>query len=57
MKSIIIIGIVLAGIIGGIAIFASIDSETWQDKRTGTIGVAPPDEIDEKINCMSEGGE
>ena len=56
MKSIIIIGIVLAGIIGGIAIFASIDSETWQDKRVGTIGVASPDEIDEKINCMSKSG-
>ncbi len=60
MKSIIVIGIVIAGIIGGIiggiAVLASVPSDTWTDKRTEFTGVAPPDENDDRIDCLSRGG-
>ncbi|MFB5621169.1 MAG: thermonuclease family protein, partial [Nitrosopumilus sp.] len=56
MKFVLIIGIVIAGIIGSIAIFTSLTSDTWQDKRVDIIGVAPPDENKEKIDCLSNGG-
>jgi len=57
VKSIIIIGILVAGIIGTVAVFASIPSNTWQDKRADDLGIAPPDENKERIDCMSMGGE
>lgn len=50
------IGIVLAGVIGAVIIFSSISSDTWSDHRTEFTGVAPPDEIDEKMDCLSRGG-
>lgn len=56
MNSIIFLGIIIVGILGAVAVFASIDSELWQDKRTGIIGVASPDENKEKIDCLSRGG-
>lgn len=56
MKSIIIIGIVIAGIIGAIAVFASISPSTWQDNRTTYQGDTKPDEMSQKIDCLSNGG-
>lgn len=56
MKSIIIIGILIAGIIGAVAIFASIPSSTWQDNRTTFQGDTKPDDISEKVDCLSKGG-
>ena len=56
MKPVIILGVIIVGIIGSIAIFASIPADTWKDQRTEFVGVAPPDEIDEKIDCLSKGG-
>jgi len=56
MKSGIIIAVIIVGVIGTVAIFASVPSDTWQDHRTDVIGVAPPDENKEKIDCMSIGG-
>jgi len=50
------IGIVIAGIIGAIAIFTSMPSETWQDNRTDFTGLSLPDENKEKIGCLSRGG-
>lgn len=55
MKIAIIIGVIVAGIIGSIVIFSSISQDMWKDHRTETIGSAP-DEIDEKIDCLSKGG-
>lgn len=56
MKPVIILAVIIVGIIGSIAVFASISPDTWQDQRTDFTGVAPPDEIDEKIDCLSNGG-
>lgn len=56
MKPIIVIGIIIVGIIGGIAVFASISPTTWQDKRPDDLGIARPDENKEKIDCLSKGG-
>ena len=56
MKTTIIIGIVIVGIIGAFAVFASIPSDTWQDNRTEFTGVPSPDENKEKIDCLSRGG-
>ncbi len=56
MKTIIIFGIVITGIIGAVAVFASMPSDTWRDHRTELIGVASPDELNEKIDCLSKGG-
>src|SRR3990167_9694310 len=55
MNTTLYIGIVVAGIIGSIVIFSSMSQDMWKDHRTETIGVTP-DEIDEKINCLSKGG-
>lgn len=56
MKSVMIIVIVVVIVIGAVAVFASIPSDTWQDKRTGFAGVTPPDENKERIDCLSNGG-
>ena len=56
MKSIIIIGIVIVGIIGAVGIFASMPSDTWKDNRTGFTEVSLPDENKDKIDCLSRGG-
>ncbi len=56
MKPVIVIGIIIVGIIGIVAIFTSLPADTWQDKRTDFVGVAPPDENKEKIDCLSNGG-
>jgi len=56
MKVSLIIGIMIVGVIGIIAVFASMPSDTWQDNRTGFIGVPLPDENKEKIDCLSRGG-
>lgn len=56
MKTTLVIGILIGGMVGAVAIFASIPSETWKDHRTGFTGVASPDEISEKTDCMSRGG-
>lgn len=56
MKSVIVFGIVIAGIIGSVAIFTSLPIDTWQDKRVDIIGVAPTGENKEKIDCLSSGG-
>jgi len=56
MKISIIIGTMIVGVIGIIAVFASMPSDTWQDNRTGFMGVSLPDENNEKIDCLSRGG-
>jgi micrococcal nuclease len=56
MKVSLIIGIMIVGVIGIIAVFASMPSETWQDNRTDLTGVPLPDENKEKIDCLSRGG-
>ena len=56
MKVSIIIGTMIVGVIGIIAVFASMPSDTWQDNRTGFTGVSLPDENNEKIDCLSRGG-
>ena len=56
MKPVIILAVIIVGIIGSIAVFASMSPDTLQDSRTEFTGVAPPDEIDEKIDCLSSGG-
>lgn len=53
---VIIFGIVIAGAIFAFFMFLSMPSDTWKDWRTGLTGVAPPDEINEKIDCLSRGG-
>lgn len=50
------IGIIIVGVISTIVIFSSIPADTWKDQRTEFTGVAPPDEIDEKMDCLSRGG-
>lgn len=50
------IGIIIVGIIGTVVIFSSMPSDTWRDHRTGFVGVSTPDEINEKIDCLSRGG-
>ena len=55
MNTTLSIGIIVAGIIGSVVIFSSMSQDMWNDHRTETIGVTP-DEIDEKINCLSKGG-
>ena len=50
------IGIIVAGVIGTVVIFSSIPSDTWSDWRTQFTGVARPGELDEQINCLSNGG-
>ncbi|EGP93574.1 thermonuclease family protein [Nitrosarchaeum koreense] len=57
MKPIIVIGILIVGIIGAVAVFASIPPNTWQDNRTTFQGDTKPDENKERIDCMSRGGE
>jgi micrococcal nuclease len=56
MKSIVIIGIVITGVIGTVAVFASISPSTWQDNRTTFQGDTKPDEMSEKNDCLSKGG-
>ena len=56
MKLVIIIGIIIIGIIGTVAVFTSMPSDTWKDNRTGFIGVSSPDENKDKIDCLSRGG-
>ena len=56
MKAVIIIVIIIAGVIGTVAVFASISPSTWQDNRTTFQGDTKPDEISEKIDCLSQGG-
>jgi len=56
MRLLVIGALVGIGIIAISAIFASMPPDTWKDHRTGFTGVAPPDEIDEKIDCLSRGG-
>ena len=51
-----IIGIVIAGVIGAVIVFASIPSSTWFDNRPSYPGDTKPDEISEKIDCLSKGG-
>ena len=55
-KSIIFVGIIIVGVIGTVAVFASISPSTWQDARTTFQGDTRPDEISEKIDCLSKGG-
>ena len=50
------IGIIIAGIIASIVIFSSMSPDTWKDHRTEFTGVASPDEINEKMDCLSKGG-
>jgi hypothetical protein len=50
------IGIIVAGVIGAVIIFSSISSDTWKDWRTDNVGVTRPDELNEQINCLSNGG-
>ena len=50
------IGIIIVGVISTVVIFSSMPADTWRDSRTEFTGVAPPDEIDEKIDCLSRGG-
>ena len=50
------IGIIVAGVICTVIIFSSMSSDTWSDWRTGFTGVARPGELDEQINCLSNGG-
>lgn len=56
MRVSLIIGIMIVGVIGIIAVFASMPSETWHDNRTGFTGVSLPDGNKEKIDCLSRGG-
>jgi len=56
MKAMTIIGIVIVGIVGAIAVFASMPSDTWKDHRTDFAGVASSDELNEQVNCLSAGG-
>ncbi|PJB99158.1 MAG: calcium-binding protein, partial [Nitrosopumilales archaeon CG_4_9_14_0_8_um_filter_34_10] len=56
MKTIIIIGIIIVGFFGAVAVFASISPSTWQDNRTTFQGDTKLDENKEKINCLSKGG-
>lgn len=50
------VGIIVTVVIAAVAIFASIPTDTWKDKRTEFTGVAPPDENNQKIDCLSKGG-
>ena len=50
------IGIIIIGVISAVVIFSSMPADTWKDYRTEFTGVAPPDEMDEKIDCLSKGG-
>ena len=43
-------------VIAAVAIFSSVSPDTWKDHRTEFVGVAPPDEIDKKMDCLSKGG-
>ncbi|MCE2506963.1 MAG: thermonuclease family protein [Nitrosopumilaceae archaeon] len=56
MRTLVIVGILIVGIIGTIAVFASMPSETWKNNRAGFTGVPLPDENKEKIDCLSRGG-
>ena len=56
MKTIIVIVIIIASTVSAVLIFSSIPSEMWKDHRTEFVGVFPPDELDEKIECLSKGG-
>lgn len=51
------IGILIIVIIFSVFIFLSIPSDTWKDYRTEFAGVVLPDELNEKIDCLSKGGE
>lgn len=50
------IGIVIVGAFFTVFMFSSMPSDTWKDQRTEFVGVASPDELDEKIDCLSKGG-
>lgn len=50
------LGIIIVGVIGIVIIFSSMPTDTWSDHRTGIIGVSTPDEMNEKIDCLSRGG-
>ncbi|MCV0373333.1 MAG: thermonuclease family protein [Nitrosarchaeum sp.] len=56
MRLLVIATLVGAGVVAISVIFASMPPDIWKDHRTGFTGVAPPDEIDEKIDCLSRGG-
>ena len=56
MKVIVIVGILIAAVIGGVAVLSSMPSETLQDNRPDLRGVTHPDENKEKIDCLSRGG-
>ena len=57
MKLVIIALIIVVGVVSAVLIFSTISSDTWKDKRTELAGVAPPDELNKKIDCLSKGGE
>lgn len=56
MNSLVIAAIIGIAIMAAIAIFGSMPPDTWKDHRTEFTGIAPPDEIDEKMDCLSHGG-
>ena len=56
MKTINIIAIIIVSTLSAVFIFSAIPSDIWKDQRTDFIGVSPPGELDEKIDCLSKGG-
>lgn len=56
MKTIIIIAIIIVSTLSAVFIFSAIPSDIWKDQRTDFTGVSPPEELDEKIDCLSKGG-
>ena len=50
------IGIIIVSSIFTVFMFSSMSSDTWKDWRTTDTGVARPGELDEQINCLSNGG-
>ncbi|NND87292.1 MAG: thermonuclease family protein [Nitrosopumilus sp.] len=53
MNYVIIIGIIIAGIIGAIAVFAALPADTLQEHETEMIGVAPSE--DTKVTTQGSG--
>ena len=50
------VGIIIAGSVFAVIMFSSMPAETWQDHRAEFVGVTSPDELDERIDCLSKGG-
>ena len=50
------VGIILVGSVFAVTMFLSMPSDTWVDHRWEFVGVASPDELDERIDCLSKGG-